>query len=124
MYEVILIVQTVIIGLLLVSQAYMFNQVRQPKIPTEEHKITYTGVPVTLIEDEMVIVSAQDGVEKDTEVAIIRVVVRDTNKVYTYVHNKEKDCYVRIPEVGAIMPIKGTTIKEVIYPLDMTSYRN
>ncbi len=124
MYEVILIVQTVIIGLLLVSQAYMFNQVRKPKIPTEEQKITYTGVPVTLIEDEMVIVSAQDGVEKDTEVAIIRVVVRDTNKVYTYVHNKEKDCYVRIPEVGAIMPIKGTTIKEVIYPLDMTSYRN
>lgn len=121
MCELALITQSVTIGLLLVTQGYLFSQIRKSKVLTKEPRITFTGVPVTVLEDEMVVVSAQEGVVKGTEVSIIRVIVRKTNKVYTYIHNKEEECYVRVPEVGAIMAISGTTIKEVIYPLEMAS---
>ena len=124
MYELALIVQTVVVASLALVLGYCIRLTRKlerPKVTAREPKVTFTGVPVTVFEDDILIVSTQDGVVKDTEVAVIRVIVRATNKLHKYVHNKKKDQYVRVPEVGAIMVIEGTTIKEVTYPLEMTS---
>ena len=66
MYEIILIVQAVIIGLLLVNQAYMFNQIRQSEVITEEPEVMNTGVSRRMFQYGMIIVSTKEDAVKDT----------------------------------------------------------
>ena len=123
MCEIISIMQSIVIGLLLVTQIYLFKQQRKYKQDTKE-SIKYTGVPIEAFKDDQLLIFTQNGILKDTKVLVIRVIIRETNKQWVYTYDIEETShtsYTKVPKVEAIIAVKNAAIKEVIYPSNMTN---
>ena len=128
MCQTILIMQSIAIGLLVVLQTYLFNQVKrleEPEVSTREQGV----VPATVFEDERIAVSVREVLIEDipkkslsarergfppgTLMSTTQVSNKSTGVAYKYHHRNDEDYLVAAPDVGATIRVKGRIIEKI-----------